>query len=102
MNKRSFLRMLSTTFASPLVAPISAWMANQKLTNWAGNISYSTDRLREAASVEQVQSLVRAQDKVKVLGTRHCFNSIADSRYNLLSLKPMHEVVAIDTGASDR
>ncbi|MGA3238049.1 MAG: D-arabinono-1,4-lactone oxidase [Bryobacteraceae bacterium] len=99
MNKRSFLRMLSTTFASPLVAPISAWMANQKLTNWAGNISYSTDRLREAASVEQVQSLVRAQDKVKVLGTRHCFNSIADSRYNLLSLKPMHEAVAIDPDA---
>jgi xylitol oxidase len=33
---------------------------------------------------------------VKVLGTRHCFNSIADSRYNLLSLKPMHEVVALD------
>jgi xylitol oxidase len=91
--------MLSTTFASPLVAPISAWMANQKLTNWAGNISYSTDRLREAASVEQVQSLVRAQDKVKVLGTRHCFNSIADSRYNLLSLKPMHEAVAIDPDA---
>jgi alditol oxidase len=99
MNKRSFLRMLSTTFASPLVAPISAWMANQKLTNWAGNISYSTDRLREAASVEQIQSFVRAQDKLKVLGTRHCFNSIADSRYNLLSLKPMHEAVAIDPDA---
>jgi xylitol oxidase len=99
MNKRSFLRMLSTTFASPLVAPISAWMANQKLTNWAGNISYSTDRLREAASVEQIQSLVRAQDKIKVLGTRHCFNSIADSRYNLLSLKPMHEAVVIDPDA---
>jgi xylitol oxidase len=91
--------MLSTTFASPLVAPISAWMANQKLTNWAGNISYSTDRLREAASVEQIQSFVRAQDKLKVLGTRHCFNSIADSRYNLLSLKPMHEAVAIDPDA---
>ena len=28
-----------------------------------------------------------------MLGTRHCFNSIADSRYDLLSLKPMHEVM---------
>ena len=43
-----------------------------------------------------IQSVLRSQDKVKVLGTRHCFNSIADSRYNLLSLKPMHEVVALD------
>jgi alditol oxidase len=91
--------MLSTTFASPVVAPLCAWMAKQKLTNWAGNISYGTDRLHEAASVEQIQSFLRAQDKVKVLGTRHCFNSIADSRYNLLSLKPMHEVVAIDPDA---
>jgi xylitol oxidase len=74
-------------------------MAKQKLTNWAGNLAYSTDRLREVASVEQIQSFLRSQDKVKVLGTRHCFNSIADSRYNLLSLKPMHEVVALDAGA---
>jgi xylitol oxidase len=36
---------------------------------------------------------------VKVLGTRHCFNSIADSRHHLLSLKPMHEVVSLDAGA---
>src|ERR1039457_3904534 len=43
--------------------------------------------------------VLRSQDKVKVLGTRHCFNSIADSRYNLLSLKPMHEVVALDPAA---
>src|SRR5207249_4159850 len=59
----------------------------------------STDNVHEAASVEQVRSVLRSQEKVKVLGTRHCFNSIADSRYNLLSLKPMHEVVALDAGA---
>ena len=106
MNKRTFLKMLSTVvgpavgpMVGPVVAPLSAWMANDKLTNWAGNLSYSTNRLHEAASVEQIQSFLRSQDKVKVLGTRHCFNSIADSRYNLLSLKPMHEVVAIDPDA---
>jgi xylitol oxidase len=42
---------------------------------------------------------VRSQQKLKVLGTRHCFNNIADSRDNLLSLKPMHEIVALDTAA---
>jgi alditol oxidase len=74
-------------------------MEKQKLTNWAGNITYSTERLREADSVERVRTLVRSEQKVKVLGTRHCFNAIADSRFNLLSLKPMHEVVAIDADA---
>ena len=99
MNKRTFLKMLSTTFGSPIVPPLSAWVAKQKLTNWAGNLSYSTDRLHEVTSVELIQSFLRSQDKVKVLGSRHCFNSIADSRYNLLSLKPMHEVVALDAAA---
>ena len=99
MNRRTFVNLLSAAMASPIIAPLSAWMAKQKLTNWAGNLSYSTDRLHEATSVEQVRSLLRSQDKVKVLGTRHCFNSIADSRHNLLSLKPMHKVVAVDASA---
>jgi xylitol oxidase len=98
MNRRTF-SVLSAIFAGPAGARLSAWMTTQKLTNWAGNLTYSTDRLSEAGSVDQIRSLVRSQDKVKVLGTRHCFNSIADSRYNLLSLKPMHKVVALDAGA---
>ncbi len=72
-----------------------AW-TKERLTNWAGNLTYSTDALDEAASVEQVRSIVRAQAKLKALGTRHCFNFIADSRHHLVSLKPLHEVVALD------
>jgi xylitol oxidase len=99
MNKRTFLNLLSAAIGSPFIGALSAGAAKSKLTNWAGNLSYSTDRLHEAASVEQIRSLLRSQDKVKVLGTRHCFNSIADSRHNLLSLRPMHEVVALDASA---
>src|SRR5579862_4796198 len=96
MHKRTFLNLLSAAVASRAMARLSASTVKQKLTNWAGNLSYSTDRLTEAASIEQIQSALRSHNKLKVLGTRHCFNSIADSRYNLLSLKPMHEVVALD------
>lgn len=99
MNKRTFLNLVSGAVASRLVGPLSALTAKEKLTNWAGNISYSTDRLQEAASVDQIRSVLRSEDKVKVLGTRHCFNSIADSHDNLLSLKPMHDVVALDPEA---
>jgi xylitol oxidase len=98
VNKRTFLNLLSTSIASPVIGPLSAWADEQKLTNWAGNLAYSTQRLREAASEAQLRSLLRSLDKVKVLGTRHCFNSIADSSHNLLSLKPMHGVVALDRG----
>lgn len=67
-------------------------LAREALTNWAGNITYSTDRVHEASTVDEIRSHLRSEDKLKVLGTRHCFNSIADSRYNLLSLKPMQEM----------
>jgi len=30
-----------------------AWMARQKLTNWAGNLTYSTDRLEEAGQLSR-------------------------------------------------
>lgn len=91
MKKRTFLKAV---VASPFVA----WADKPKLTNWSGNITYSTDRVHEAASVEQVRSLLKTEEKVKVQGTRHCFNSIADSRDNLLSLKTMH-AMTVDAGA---
>src|SRR5215472_18537067 len=70
--------------------------ANEKLSNWAGNLTYGTDRLSEATSVEQIRSFVSQQARFKVLGTRHCFNSIADSRDVLLSLRPMQQVWELD------
>jgi len=36
---------------------------------------------------------------MRVLGTRHCFNNIADSTSSLLSVRPMHDVVALDRDA---
>ena len=34
-----------------------------------------------------------------MLGTRHCFNGIADSTHQLLSLREMDQVVALDPGS---
>lgn len=96
MKKRSFLQLLSAALAGPLLAPLRAWLPQSKLTgkltNWSGNLTYSTDKLEQAASVEQVRTVLRSGGKLKVLGTRHCFNDIADSRYALLSLKSMQNI----------
>ncbi len=99
MHKRTFLKLLSVGVAGEVKARLNAAAANQKLTNWAGNLTYSTDRLHEVTSADQIRALLLSQEKWKVLGSRHCFNSIADSRHNLLSLKPMHEVVRVDADA---
>lgn len=99
MNKRTFLKLCSTIMASGVVSPLLARMPDEKLKNWAGNIEYGTENLYAANSVEQVQRFVKSQSKLKVLGTRHCFNNIADSNYQFLSLKPMDEIVALDQQA---
>src|SRR5206468_9906881 len=36
------------------------------------------------------------QAKLKVLGTRHCFNKIADSTTEFLSLKPADELLSVN------
>jgi xylitol oxidase len=69
------------------------------LVNWAGNYRYSTDRLHPATSVEQVQEYVKQHARFKVLGTRHCFNGIADSAVDLLSVREMNRVVSLDPAA---
>ena len=96
MNKRTFINLFSALIASPAISPFLTWAAKDKLKNWAGNLEYSTDRLYSASSLEQARSYVKKQNKLKVLGTRHCFNDIADSTDNFLSLKPMDELVAVE------
>jgi xylitol oxidase len=55
--------------------------------------------VHDVASIEGIRSALRQQERLKVLGTRHCFSSIADSRHNLLSLKQMKQIVALDAGS---
>ncbi|WP_261300491.1 FAD-binding protein [Paenibacillus andongensis] len=64
--------------------------------NWAGNYRYSASELHVPANVEQVQQLVAHSKQIKVLGTRHSFNSIADSTESLISLQNLNQVIALD------
>jgi len=96
MNKRTFIKLFAAAMATPAVSRLLAWAGGEKLKNWAGNLDYSTDRLYAATSLEQVQDYVKKESKLKVLGTRHCFNNIADSNDGFLSLKPMDKVIALD------
>src|ERR1700712_1774658 len=99
MKKRTFIKLSSTLMTAPLFSPFINIMPGEKLKNWAGNLEYSTDRLYSPETMEQVVELVKKYSKAKVLGTRHCFNSIADSKDNFISLKQMNKVVDLDAVA---
>src|SRR5437764_281514 len=94
INKRMFLKlsaasMSGSSWTQLFSRAIDEPAARGKLTNWAGNYRYGTDDLHRLTSMEQVRKFVREHDSLKVLGTRHCFNGIADSKQNLVSLRPM-------------
>lgn len=99
MNKRSFIKLLSAMIAARTMPINLIGQTKDRLTNWAGNLEYGTDRLDSASSLEQVRDYVKSQNNVKVLGTRHCFNNIADTTHNLLSLRSLDEVIDLNPEA---
>ena len=103
-NRRQFIgqcaSMVKTSAVSAMIGRMpAATSPDQPLLNWAGNYQYGTQRLTSATSLAEVQEFVRKHDRLKVLGTRHCFNGIADSADNLLSLREMKQVVELDRAA---
>ena len=66
--------------------------------NWAGNHSYQAKDLYRPETVGEIQALVSKLDKVKALGSRHCFNDIADSPVAQISTENLDQI-AIDEDA---
>jgi alditol oxidase len=68
------------------------------LTNWAGNLAYSAARLHEPESMEQLRDIVRNTPSLRVLGSRHSFNDIADTKGDQVSLRRMPRIFELDRG----
>lgn len=99
MEKRTFIKLSSVLVTGTAFSPMIDLIQDSKLKNWAGNYEYSTNKLHTPASAEALQQLVKDLKKFKVLGTRHCFNNIADSTANLVSLKQLDQVISLDKDA---
>jgi xylitol oxidase len=67
-------------------------------TNWAGNYTYRARRLHRPSTLEQVQEIIAAAPRVRVLGSRHSFTDIGDSG-ELLTLDGLPADVAVDHAA---
>jgi xylitol oxidase len=65
-------------------------------TNWSGNHAYRATRVEAPASVGDVQNLLRGATAVRALGTRHSFNTIADSTDLLISTELLRSDLVVD------
>ncbi len=71
-------------------------MIQQLETNWARNTPFSATRRHRPEAVAEVQEIVRASAQVRVVGSGHSFNTIADTPGDLLWLGKLNRVLAID------
>jgi len=95
INRRDFLKYAPVGLGA--VSNAKILLAQQDAAfNWAGNVRYGTNRLLNIESVEQLQEFVQKQNSLKALGSRHCFNRIADNVHQLISLRSMDRVLDID------
>jgi alditol oxidase len=69
------------------------------MRNWAGNHTYSTDRVERPAGVEELQELVASAERVKALGSRHSFTDIGDTDGVLVSLERLPTGLTVDAGS---
>ncbi len=67
--------------------------------NWARNIEYGAAQFHEPTSVAEVQSVVAVSAKVRAVGSRHSFNTIADTTGDQISLAALPRIVDIDAEA---
>ncbi len=66
--------------------------------NWAGNYTYRAHKLHRPSTIEQLQEIIANAPSVRVLGSRHSFNDIADSS-ELITLEAMPIDVVVDHAA---
>lgn len=68
-------------------------------TNWARNITFGAAAYEQPASLDEVRAIVARAERLRVLGSAHSFNRIADTTGTQLSLAGLPQQVDINPDA---
>ncbi|HEX4789981.1 MAG TPA: FAD-binding protein, partial [Actinospica sp.] len=74
-------------------------VASTPVRNWAGNVEFRAERVHRPTSVEQLGAIVAGARRVRVLGSGHSFNRIADTDADLIRTDGLPADVQIDAAA---
>ncbi|MEV0570643.1 FAD-binding protein [Dactylosporangium sp. NPDC050588] len=69
------------------------------VTNWAGNLTFGAARVHRPSTVDAVREIVAGAERVRVLGSGHSFNDIADTPADLVSVAGLPAGPRIDAAA---
>ncbi|WP_027341074.1 FAD-binding protein [Hamadaea tsunoensis] len=70
------------------------------MLNWAGNVTFAAARVHRPSTLDELRHTLAGAAKVRVLGSAHSFNRLADTTGDLVSLAGLPPAVDIDTAAS--
>lgn len=108
MKRKAFIKTTAAFAAATAINPLVSCKQQEKKAiedavvnlperkNWAGNYTYRAKNLYEPKTTEEVQKLIRELDAQKALGSKHCFNNIADSPLNQISTQHLNGVMGLD------
>ena len=68
----------------------------ERLTNWAGNVTFSARRMHRPASLAELQRLVAGSERIRALGSGHSFSRLADTPGDLVSVAGLPKIVRVD------
>jgi xylitol oxidase len=93
MNKRDFLKSSGALVAGTVLSRFADGQQQPApRENWAGNITYSTGNVHAPTSIEEARDVVKSCASLRALGSRHSFNTIADSTANQISLQHLDQI----------
>jgi len=97
MKKRTFLKLSSVFVTGSLFTPPLLYRPDRDIgSNWAGNYQYKAENFHEPNDVGELQKIIKNSKKVRILGTRHSFNNIADSPVDLVSMKNIEQEIDLN------
>lgn len=106
MKRKKFIQTTAAFTAGSMILPgysckqaRESKVAEPGRKNWAGNYEYKAKYLYKPESAEEVRDLILKLDRQKALGSRHCFNDIADSPLNQISSQNLVKPMVIDPEA---
>jgi alditol oxidase len=75
-------------------------MTTRPRTNWAGNIAFGAPGFYRPSSLGELQAVVARAPRIRVLGTGHSFNDLADSPGAQVTLAGLPAEVSVDSARS--
>jgi len=70
------------------------------VTNWARNVTFAARHVHRPTTVDELRQVVGGSARLRVLGTGHSFNRIADTDGDLVSLAGLPAEVTVDSETS--